>query len=709
MAEEIGIVMSLYDKVSPTLKAIAGNSRAFDKSLEELAASLKTWEQAQNSLVTRSSALRTALAATDEKVKAARTSFRKLKDETSKGALAEAIAEQGKLTQTLTETEAAIKNNNAAYKELYKSANNAAVAASKADNRAGGGEAGGIAGLGKNLAASGVLKMLSGSVSGLAGAYLSSAIGEPGARMVSGIAGGALEGAAAGMVGGAPMAAMGALIGGLSGLVAGLTEIGQAQDDAFKSYYQEQYKSAGTRRASELESGTAIAGGRESTRMAFDKLLGGEEASAAYLRQVQRLAVDTNYTYDEITGYTKKLLNSFQSGTVLDILGELSDATAGLSLNSSDVDMFVSGLNRMQTLGKANREYLNYFDERGLDTSAALSSYLGVDKKAVAGMVTKGDISGETAVEAIRAYIREEYGGLSEDLAGSYNAMVSNLGDTMDNINAALGTAYSEKSKEGIGADMETYGGSLGRAMENMNTLIGEGKGIAENLDRQYSREAMSALLLGQDTTVYGEKQADTLRGLHEQYTGLVAQYQTATEEDKAIIAAQIEALKGEAESMAETAFHASGAMQGIQDVELELIAAIRENTDALGRAGWGNDYALSHALSIGGAGVRFARAEGTVSTTSTSPDAVRRGQGFRGPGAAYGLDRVPYDNFPALLHEGERVLTASEARAQDGGGGAAQVVITGNEFIVRSDADIPAIAAALADEIYLRRLGGEM
>ena len=36
MAEEVGIVMTLYDRVSPTLKSIAGSSRAFDKSLDEL-------------------------------------------------------------------------------------------------------------------------------------------------------------------------------------------------------------------------------------------------------------------------------------------------------------------------------------------------------------------------------------------------------------------------------------------------------------------------------------------------------------------------------------------------------------------------------------------------------------------------------------------------------------------------------------------------
>ena len=41
MAEEVGIVMSLYDRVSPTLKTIAGNTRAFDKNLDDLEESLK--------------------------------------------------------------------------------------------------------------------------------------------------------------------------------------------------------------------------------------------------------------------------------------------------------------------------------------------------------------------------------------------------------------------------------------------------------------------------------------------------------------------------------------------------------------------------------------------------------------------------------------------------------------------------------------------
>jgi len=57
----------------------------------------------------------------------------------------------------------------------------------------------------------------------------------------------------------------------------------------------------------------------------------------------------------------------------------------------------------------------------------------------------------------------------------------------------------------------------------------------------------------------------------------------------------------------------------------------------------------------------------------------------------------VPYDNFPALLHEGERVLTAGEARRQTD---EVRIVISGNEFHIREDADIDRVAQALLSKL---------
>lgn len=63
-----------------------------------------------------------------------------------------------------------------------------------------------------------------------------------------------------------------------------------------------------------------------------------------------------------------------------------------------------------------------------------------------------------------------------------------------------------------------------------------------------------------------------------------------------------------------------------------------------------------------------------------------------------HGIDYVPSNNYSARLHKGEAVLTASENKArQQGGGGGSPISISGNTFNVREESDIQKIAYELA------------
>lgn len=66
--------------------------------------------------------------------------------------------------------------------------------------------------------------------------------------------------------------------------------------------------------------------------------------------------------------------------------------------------------------------------------------------------------------------------------------------------------------------------------------------------------------------------------------------------------------------------------------------------------------------------------------------------------GYAGGLNYVPYDRFPALLHRGEMVLPRGEAEEyRKGRASGVSVTISGNTFNVRQDSDIQKIAYELA------------
>jgi hypothetical protein len=70
-----------------------------------------------------------------------------------------------------------------------------------------------------------------------------------------------------------------------------------------------------------------------------------------------------------------------------------------------------------------------------------------------------------------------------------------------------------------------------------------------------------------------------------------------------------------------------------------------------------------------------------------------------------HGLGRVPSNGYRAVLHKDEAVLDRKQAKAwrsgQSGGRGG-NVIIQGNTFTIREEADINKIASALARQIYL-------
>jgi hypothetical protein len=78
-------------------------------------------------------------------------------------------------------------------------------------------------------------------------------------------------------------------------------------------------------------------------------------------------------------------------------------------------------------------------------------------------------------------------------------------------------------------------------------------------------------------------------------------------------------------------------------------------------------------------------------------------GEGFIQTGKKHhgGLNNVPYNGYNAVLHKGERVLTAQENKDYNNGGGRGSVLVSGNTFIVRQDSDIDAIADKLFDKLY--------
>ena len=642
---DASIAFSVTDNLSASVVKMKNTLNEFSKDAEGLQKQLDILNN------TRMQLKNVDLKNARQQVEQTSRALRELGDSATEADREAARADFDQAIQNYSNLEEQLKLVSAQARQTQRDYLDATDAISKADNRAasvstGGGAAasGGSAGAVLSaLGKAGLLDMAGDVAMDVGNLVVGSAFGSELGGVASSGMSGALSGAAIGSIIPGIGTAVGAVIGGGLGLLQGGTQAAQGRDDAFKSYVQESVEGQLEEMDSIQTSGSATAGQREQDQIAFSQRFGSDEAAQNYLDQVRSMAVNTNYTYDEITGYSKSLLNSYSADETLDVLQKLSDATAGLNLESGDVSMFIAGLSRMRTTDKATQEYLNYFSERGLDVYEALSRSTGADKSQISEMVTDGEIGGTEAAQAILDYIQEEFGGLSEKLASTYDAMVDNLGDAEANLNARMGEGYNEARKAGIEAQQEWLDSEeLGDAYE----AIGAWKAELENAKEQYVRDAVNEAMSSEE-------------------------YQTAQAEGDAAEMGRI-IMQAKIQGMNE--YNANEGKDEVLAQEIALIDGVREDA-SLNDSYWNAGYTLGQEFSKG----RAAGMSDGETVLDAANDAGEKTESFMGQSVvgtiaswlgigknAWGLDRVPYDNYLTYLHEGERVLTASQAREMD-------------------------------------------
>lgn len=359
---EASIVIKSTDRYSDTVKKMATVTKSFSKDVDQLENTLYALNKNKYALKMDLSKAKTELKEAEKQFERTHSAADGLKVELAQANYDGMVRNLKAVTTAARDTEKAI---------------------SKVENQSGGRKST-FSNVATAIAASGIGDMAK-ELAITAGTSVAGSLGGDNVgTMASSVLSSAATGAALGSILPGVGTAIGAVAGAAVGAISGGLQIFEKKDDAFKSYVQESYETVTQEQADSLSSGSAIAGSREQTQMAFAQKLGSDEAADAYLERVKTMARDTNYTYDEITGYSKLLLNTYDTEKTLSVLQTLSDASAGLNLDTSDVNMFISGLSRMRTTGKTTQEYLNYFSERGVDVYQALANSTGADKSQIA-------------------------------------------------------------------------------------------------------------------------------------------------------------------------------------------------------------------------------------------------------------------------------------------------------------------------------------
>lgn len=681
MARDISIAISAKDNFTDSLKKMQSMQTTFRKDLGQLNDEL-------NKMNKNKVELKVDMTKAKNELKDAEKSFKKLGDEASRNKL---IMAQTKYDNVKKNFDLVSEGAKKAERDIRNLTDTMTKSEGKGSSL-GKGITGAQSVL-STLAKAGLFKVVGDSASEALNVGISSMFGSSTGNAIGSIASGAITGATIGSIIPGIGTAIGAAIGTIGGTISAATQKFTEKDEAFKSVVQSNYESVKESQNTSLENGKTIAGRREQDRISFSTLLGGDDVAEKFLKDLNNFGAVTPFEYETLTTMAKTMLAyGYKKDEIITELTKIGDGGSALGIEEDDLNNIVTYLGRMKSTGKANLEYINPILERGIPVFDFLANALQVSSQEAQEMLNEGLIPGAQAAQIISDAMGTTYAGNMEKQSQTYEGLLSTLQDMQNEMDNAMGEAYNNKRKEGLNAQIDWLSGESGAKMQEANAMIGEWKASLDNEHDAAIREAMDSMMAS------AEYKAAEIEGDKVKMGELLAKAQVEGENN-------YKATTGYQEQLAS---------------DLELIGSIRENT-ALKSEYYSTGYTMGQEFSKGlaaGKKVDLSVSNSGVSTYVTGGNKASGqmiGSGYSGPstyvtggnkasnsylnggGYAYGLSSVPYDNFPALLHQGERVLTASQARQQDL---KTPVQVNISQMVVREESDINKVANIIVTEL---------
>lgn len=553
---------------------------------------------------------------------------------------------------------------------------------------AGGSDAGATSSLISRLGEAGAWAYAGDILSNTSQTLVSSAYGSNAGTMFGSVISGATSGAALGtMVGGPGIGtAVGAGLGAVGGVITGATQIFEEKDDAFKGYVQDRTETLLTAEQQSIENGSSIAAQREKDLISFNTLFKNEQYAKNYLNDLWTVASDTPFQYDELTDISKTFASyGLGVGHMIPTIQKIGDAGAALGMETYDMNEIATSLGRMYQGGTVTRELLDIIDDRGINATQMLADAYGVSYGAMLEMISDSEIESQKAFEIILNGMDAAYNGAAKLQGLTFDGLTSTLQDLQTQADAAYGQGFNDTRKVGLQDQIDFEKENM-EALEKVNYAIGVYYAELENGKEELIRQYQSDIINSEDF-----QNADTT----EEYVTIAEKLM-------------------EAESAALDEYNATIGKE-IVDKQISLANSVAENA-SLNEASWNAGYRIGQQYSKGLAAAVKSSWETALantqipSSTTNTIKAQSNGAGsfasmtYGGASRAFGIDRVPYDDYPVRLHQGERVLTANQARQMDNGLGAANITINISGMTVREDADIDRIAAALAQNLKVAK-----
>ncbi len=484
-----------------------------------------------------------------------------------------------------------------------------------------------------------------------------------------------------------------------------------------------------------------IAGQLEQTQTIFEMMLKNNKNGQKMIEDLKDFSIKSPFEFGDLAKTTQTALSKgFKQNDMISLLQDAGDAASGTGKGQEGVDNIINALGQMQRKGKASAQEMDMLTDNGIDAWEYVAKGIKKSADQAKNLAEKGLLPADKAIQAIR-------NGMRQDFSGNMNKQSTTLLATFAKIKKfvtlnVLGS-FGEGIRQGILPSLQRFTDKLAKNGAGMKlfkqNIQNVGKSIGEFLGNNADRLVNFFEKLFSDEQFqkadFGEKIKMTLDKI---YISIKAWFD------------------GEGGSKIKEAFKsmADGAMQIILvaateyipkfgDLGLQMGGAMIEGiASAFDRNFPGYDFRewrreksaqLDQKLfdSLNNSGIEEWLQKRDPSRKQKQIELVRKklnnpkvskeekedikkfypeayqivtgntpsSKNSKSMPYAFGVSRVPYNNYPALLHEGERVLTKQEANKT--AGFSINIAKLADHLVIREEADIEKVTERLALKLY--------
>lgn len=531
------------------------------------------------------------------------------------------------------------------------------------------------------------------AASSFGSSILNSAFGSETGGTISTLAGGLVQGLQTGNVAGVVVSMIGSVFKIIEDKI-------KKEDEGHGQVVKSEYQRVTEKRETGLQQGIASAGAQQEVAGLLSTQMGGS-AATRIIQQSRDYAAKMPY---DATGISKAALQLSRYGVeqdaVMTRIQQLGDMAQGQDAVFQEL---VSAYGSMTKSQNVTLPELNTMMEAGIPILQTLATQCGVTEQDIASMAQNGELSIQSLNQALGTLTAPggRYAGTDNQMKQQYDSLVTLTSNLEGELHTAEGEGYMEKVIPEMQKYVEFLQGEGGERIKEAYRLSGASQGEVEGERINQKITALDYLVNKNDN------------------------FKTAMESGDG---PAVDRMLSQADIVGEANFRNSDVWNEQLNNEKLFIQYIQDNTVEVWEnyghkaaeqfnAGWigSRIHGFFHGVDFGGdstsgtpntpgskPGTETGRP--TIYTNNSAiPFSSLGDENGNITGRAYGLPYVPYDNYAALLHQGERVLTAREARNyQDGGG----VSINIGGMTVREEADIDRIAKTIVREIQYAKVG---